>query len=170
MEHPRKREKHVVLEHVDDELLVYDQRSHRAHALNRTSALIWQHCDGRRGIDDLASLLPQESGQENAREVTRLSLRLLNEAGLLEKGLDEDGVGPRLSRRELGRRLGTAGALAVLLPAVTSIVAPTAAEAATCVTNAECANLLNLCKPCGPPNCTKRCDSSGNCSNAQSGC
>ena len=31
---------------LDDELLVYDARTHRGHCLNQTAAAVWKACDG----------------------------------------------------------------------------------------------------------------------------
>jgi predicted RNase H-like nuclease len=39
---------------LDDELVLYDQRTGEAHILNRTGAYIWQQCDGTHSITQLA--------------------------------------------------------------------------------------------------------------------
>ncbi|MBI4199030.1 MAG: twin-arginine translocation signal domain-containing protein [Chloroflexi bacterium] len=74
------------------------------------------------------------------------------------------------TRRQLLRRLAVAGAAALLLPTVISIVAPQAAEAASCVTS--CAGQSD-CVTCIRPNqtCTGRC-CGGTCKTgcAASGC
>ena len=46
----RKREGHLVIDELPDEVLVYDLDRHKAHCLNQTAALVWQHCDGKMAI------------------------------------------------------------------------------------------------------------------------
>ena len=168
--HPRRKQEHLVLETVDDELLVYDELRHQAHALNATSALIWQHCDGVHSPEDLARILKSRFDTEHAGELARLALQSLRRAGLLEEPAGAAWYGRRISRRDLARKLGTTGKLAALVPVVTSIVAPTAAQAATCIASSGCVAMVDTCKPCGPPNCIRKCDSAGQCSNATAGC
>lgn len=54
---PARREQGLVLAPMDDELLVYDESRHRAHALDRTSAQVLQLCDGRQSIEGVARQL-----------------------------------------------------------------------------------------------------------------
>ena len=54
---PRARQDELVVEELPDETLVYDLKRHKAHCLNRTSALVWQHCDGRTSVAAVAALL-----------------------------------------------------------------------------------------------------------------
>jgi len=77
------------------------------------------------------------------------------------------GSAARYSRREVMRKMGMGAA--VLVPMVTSIVAQAATSTASCVASNDCAG-RPVCTPCGPPQCVKKCDSNGNCSNAVSGC
>ncbi len=54
---PQARQDKLLVQEVGDELVVYDQKRHVAHSLNRTAALVWQNCDGQRTVADLAALL-----------------------------------------------------------------------------------------------------------------
>jgi hypothetical protein len=142
-------------------VLLYDLKSHQAHCLNRAAALIWEHCDRKQTVGELARLLEQELGVETGEEVVWLGLRQLNKYHLLQEQM-APGAGPeRISRRELGRRLGAATALS--LPLIASVAAPTAAQAASgllpnnsrCEVDAECASnccVANLCSPIGACN------------------
>jgi hypothetical protein len=112
----------VLSNEVAGELLVYVDDRKEAHCLNRTAALVWRHCDGTKGVPELVEILKAELGPEADDELVRVALDRLREAQLLESG-------DRYSRRELGRKMGTAAALTALLPVVTSVVAPTAAMA-----------------------------------------
>jgi hypothetical protein len=96
--------------------------------------------------------------------VVWLALERLDKANLLKTPLEPAGPGKRLSRRELIR--GAAVASALLLPVITSVVAPTPAEAAaTCVANCASPNkpFGTPCSSTAPANCLCTCDGAGNC-------
>ena len=54
---PIARSEGVLVEEVEDELLVYDQRRDSSHRLNRTAAVVWRHCDGTRAVRDFVASL-----------------------------------------------------------------------------------------------------------------
>ena len=146
---PQARKDRLVIQELPEETLVYDLERDRAHCLNRAAALVWRHCDGRTTPRDLGRLLESEVGLPNDEAVVHLALERLAKAHLLE------GQAPRLpaaahyTRRDLLRRLGIAAGLAVLLPAVQSIVAPEAAQAASMITSAQCsANPAGMAGKC----------------------
>ncbi len=135
---PKARRDGLVVQALPDETLVYDLKRHRAHCLNRTAALIWQHCDGRTTVAGLASLLNESARLPADEAVVWMGLEGLAKAHLLhEKPVPPEEAG-RYTRREMLRRLGVAGGLALLLPAVQSIVAPEVVQAASGVTSAAC--------------------------------
>ena len=118
------RNSNVYETEVADEIVVYDRMSDRAHRLNPTAAAVWRRCDGETSFADLAADVEQEIGQPVDDEVVSLALQELDEAGLLSGDLDEG-----LARRDALKRIGAVGAAAMVLPVVTSIVAPTPAMA-----------------------------------------
>ena len=59
---PLRRRDELVVQELSEETVVYDQRSHKAHCLNRTAALVWHHCDGQTSVGKLARLLHEELG------------------------------------------------------------------------------------------------------------
>jgi hypothetical protein len=122
-EQPIARTRDLVLKAVGDELLVYDLTRHRAHSLNRVAAAVWERCDGTRDAPAIAAALRQAGGPPVTEAAVRYALAELGRARLLTGPVHEAGV----TRRELMRRLGTAAA--VTLPVVTSIAAPTPAQA-----------------------------------------
>ena len=66
---PKARHDELVVQELEDEVLVYDLKRQRAHSLNRTSALIWEHCDGKQTVRGLARLLEQKLGVVTDEEV-----------------------------------------------------------------------------------------------------
>jgi hypothetical protein len=171
---PRARKTGLIVRELEGELLVYDLRAHRAHRLNRTAALVFRGCNGRTGRPELATRLRRELGVPADERWVQLAYDGLAKAGLLEEG-GADGVSPartEVSRRELVRRAGQIAGLTLLLPAVTSIVAPTPAEAAaTCVTNCSGQLFGTPCRNSNPADCgiTCICDGAGNCVQAFDG-
>ena len=137
-------------EKLDDELLIYDSARDKAHCLNGVAALVWKQSDGRRSVEDLARMVTDDYGDES-EEVVLLALRQLWEGRLiLEPSPDAENT----SRRELLRKLAIAGAVGLSIPVVKSIVAPTAAQAATCkfpgaacTASAQCCS--GVCTPSG---------------------
>jgi hypothetical protein len=122
MERPVARTRGLVVKAVGDEVLVYDLERHRAHGLNRVAAALWRACDGTRPEVGLATHLREAEGIPVTPELVRYGLGELARARLVSGQREAAG----LTRRELIRRLGTA---AVAVPVVTSIVAPTPAQA-----------------------------------------
>jgi hypothetical protein len=127
-----------VIHELPDETLVYDLLRDRAHCLNRTAACVWRRCDGQTSVSDLAQALGETLNLPADEAIVWMALERLGRAHLLHKRLPPPGPTGRYTRREVLRRLGAAGGLAVLLPAVQSIVAPQAVQAASGVTAAAC--------------------------------
>ena len=121
----------LVVRDLTDEVVVYDKERHQAHCLNRTSAFVFRHADGRRTAADIAALL----GPGADEDLVHTALDQLAAAGLLEAGPAPAASAP--SRREVLRRVGLGAA--VLAPAIASLLVPTPAEAAaTCIPAASC--------------------------------
>ena len=141
---PHARTDGLVVQELPDELLIYDLDRHKAHCLNHTAAVVWKRCDGRTPVRKMARSLERELNASFDEEIVRLALDQLGRSHLLE-GWAPDRAEPRMvSRREAMRKMGVAAAVA--LPLVTSIVAPKAADAATCLpSGAACTSNLQCC-------------------------
>src|SRR5436190_15677037 len=87
MKNPRKRTT-VTMAAGDGELQVFDHQQQQAYALNTTSALVLQHCDGQTRPDQLTELLRQKCNvsRTQAEQLTRVALDELGKANLLETG------------------------------------------------------------------------------------
>jgi len=140
---PEARTEGLVVQHLAEELLVYDQDRHKAHCLNHTAALVWEQCDGQSTVKEIADKLSQEIKAEVEAEVVWLAVDQLTKTHLLKEGMRGERAGG-VSRREVMRRIGIGAAVA--LPIVTSIVAPKATEAANCrPSNAACTTSPQCC-------------------------
>lgn len=136
---PKARRQQLLIKQVAEETMVYDLDRTRAHCLNPTAAFIWKQCDGQTTVDEIARLLQrgladhQSSAAEanlelaSARDIVSFALAELGERHLLDQNAVANGNG--LTRRDLMRKVGVAAAIA--LPAIWSITAPTAAQAAS---------------------------------------
>ena len=142
---PLARGEGLVVRELEEEVLVYDLERHRAVCLNRAAACVWRRCDGRTDTARLARALGAEVGASVGEEAVWLALEQLARENLLAGAVRRPASAPPVTRRELIRRLGLAAAAA--LPLVTSIVAPTPAQAASplgsgqpCTSSAQCAS------------------------------
>ena len=141
---PLARKEGLIIKEMPDELLVYDLEDDRAHCLNQTAAFVWQRCNGRTSPREIARLLGQDMNAKIDERIVWLALDQLGRNNLLEHTPAPPPVMSGLNRREMVRALGIAAAVAI--PVVTSIVAPTPAQAATCKpTGAGCAAGAECC-------------------------
>jgi hypothetical protein len=124
----RARQDKLLVRDVQGEVLIYDEEHHRAHHLNRTASLVWRHCDGQKTASEIAVLLQAEMGSTADEDLVRVALEDLRTAHLLVGSIQWTAEQASISRREVIRRAGLAGALAVLIPVVTSMPAPAAAN------------------------------------------
>jgi coenzyme PQQ synthesis protein D (PqqD) len=146
---PKMRAHDLVIDDLPDEVLVYDLESHKAHCLNRSAALVWRACDGKSSSGEIASRLTAELDSPFSEDLVLIALNQLEKLDLLEHEPAMPAHFAVLSRRRMIRNLGLAAAVAV--PVVTSIVAPTAVQAATCVPSGNPCHPTKLC--CSPLGC-----------------
>lgn len=162
---PLARHRRLVVEDLDGETLVYDQDSDRAHCLNRAAAAVWRASDGATAVPEIARLLGDQ-GVPADETVVWMALARLERAQLLEDPVRLPVSNRSLSRKEVLRVLGLTAGLGLVLPAVSSITAPLAAQTASCVPLAQCVdppacdfglpiceNRTVCCKPRGAKKC-----------------
>jgi hypothetical protein len=151
---PQTRRDGLIFRELDNEILIYDTDKDKAHCLNETAALVWKQCDGRTTPLEISRALSHQLGVTIDERVVWFALKQLSRDRLLEEELTPPAVlTAGLNRREMVRVLGLAAVVAV--PLVTSIVAPTPAQAATCLpmgagctTSAQCCSGIcnsNVC-------------------------
>lgn len=150
IEKPVARKEGLVVQELPDETLVYDLDSDKAHCLNQAAALVWKHCDGRTTTTSIAQSVASELHVPVDEKVVWLALDQLGRNDLLEQQPVPPPMLSGLNRREMVRVLGIAAAVAV--PLVTSILAPTASHAASCIpSGTSCAGVpANCCSGACP--------------------
>jgi hypothetical protein len=151
---PLRRKEGLVIQELPDEVLVYDLDRDRAHCLNQTAAFVWQHCDGRTTAGEIARSLGRKVNASVDEKLVWFAIDQLGRNHLMATRAVPPQLAAGLNRREMVRALGLAAAVAV--PVVATIVAPTPAQASTCVasggactTGAQCCS--GICN--GGTNC-----------------
>jgi hypothetical protein len=139
MENPRKRTT-VVTEAGADVLHVFDHQQQQAYALNTTSALVLQHCDGRTTPEQLMELLRKNCNvsRAQAEQLTWLALDELGKANLLEAELARPRLlSSKVTRRQMLTTFATAGAALAVVPMVALVTTQARAESLPATTNGE---------------------------------
>jgi hypothetical protein len=150
---PRRREEDLLVRSLSDETLVYDLKRDQAHCLNETAAAVWQRCDGRTSVAQLAAMLRGECNIGADENVVWMALRQLQKARLLQTRVHPPSNLSRRSRRELIRTMGVAAAV----PVVMTILAPEARAQGS-----------DTCTGTGPP-CKGMCPNLLTCQNSGMG-
>lgn len=161
---PRARKDGLVIRELADEVLVYDLEKHRAFCLNKTAAAVWKRCDGETTVQEIAKALTKDLNEPVDVELVWSALDRLQKSRLLTDRVARPIERSGITRREALRRVGLAAA-------ITSIIAPTAANAQTIagtVTPAACRARMAKGAGCGNTPCTtggncKQIAASGNC-------
>ncbi len=117
----------LLVERTNNELLVFNDISAEAFALNETAATVYDLCDGATSLADMVPRLAEASGLPADQQVVELAIEELVDAGLIE--LAAAGA-PGMGRRRLIAKLGLTAAAAAALPFVESIVTVTQQAAA----------------------------------------
>lgn len=154
---PVARKEGLVIQELNNEVLVYDLQTNKAHCLNESAAIVWKNCDGGQSIDDIAKQFIEKSGNKVSEDFVWLAIDQLNELNLLEQEIKPNFKGQ--TRREVLRKIGLASIIA--LPIVSSLAAPTSVFAATsacsvgigCTVDTDCGPSpcpCNLSAPQGP--------------------
>jgi hypothetical protein len=154
---PRARREGLVLGNLPGEVLVYDCERDKAHCLNQTAALVWNYCDGKTTVSTMARRLERDLDTDEVDEkIVWYALDQLSKDHLLEEQFVSPAMLSGITRRQVVRALG----VAIAIPLVTSIVAPTAMAGGSCVSPGQpcqasaqcCTQLCNqgVCEP-GPP-------------------
>ena len=122
---PQSRTENLVIRELDDETLVYDMDRDEAHCLNRTAALVWNQCDGKTTATQAARAVRRELEVPVDADIVWLAVNQLQRFHLVERPAPT----PSVSRRDLVLKYAP---VALALPVIMSISAPTPAQGASC--------------------------------------
>lgn len=128
---PRARTSDLVFQELENELLVYDLKSHRTICFNETSRLIWRYCDGKAKTKDLIS----RHGLND--DLINLAVDEFQNYNLLKDRIETDVPADRLERRKFFAKLTETAA--VTLPIIGTLAARQTGSA------------QNTCLPEDPP-------------------
>jgi len=147
---PLARKEELVIQAIADETIVYDARRNHAHRLNRTAALVWQHCDGHHTVADLVAVLQQSTDALVTEDIVWLALDKLEKEQLLAGSLVRPADAVKITRRDVLRKAALVGGMTLMIPVVQSMVAPTPAMAMSigCAGRGQTYN--NPTRPCCP--------------------
>jgi hypothetical protein len=139
---PFLRTENLVVKELPDELLIYDLEKNKAFCFNETARLIMEECDGTKTIDEAIESLNRKLKSNLSEEIVWMTIEQLKKADFIEKDYQIPIQTTKVTRRKI---LQTAATLGIALPIVTSLVAPTAANAQSgCVgTNGSCISTQN---------------------------
>jgi hypothetical protein len=124
MKLPIARAADLIEQAADKELLIYDLLINKAYSLNETSKNVFQSCNGKTSFDELK----QQYGYTD--DLIHLTLGELKKINFIEAEYVSPFAG--MSRREVIRKVGLASM--IVLPVISTLVAPTAIDAASTCT------------------------------------
>ena len=165
---PLAKTSDILVQQLENELLVYDLKTNKAFCLNETSAMIYQLCDGAKTTADISNLMSRKLKTPVPKDFISLALDSFKKEDLLEESerieIDFNG----LTRRQVIKQVGLASLIA--LPIVSSVVAPSAVLAFSCVTSGNPApGAIITCTSSGIGACNSSCNlnNSGQCCSMQ---
>jgi hypothetical protein len=123
MKLPNARTTDILVQSLNGETLIYDQKTNKSYCLNSTSAIVFAACNGETTLEQL------KSQHDLPDEIVFLALDELKKNDLIKDEYFSPFAG--MSRREMIRKAGLASMIA--LPIVSSLVAPAATSAASSV-------------------------------------
>jgi hypothetical protein len=124
---PLVKTSEILVQELENELLVYDLQTNKAFCLNETSAIVFQLCDGTKTVAEISHSIAKKTNQPITEDLVWLALDGLKKDKLLEESERFEINFNGLNRRQVIRKLGLASLIA--LPLVSSVIAPTAANA-----------------------------------------
>jgi hypothetical protein len=76
----------IIWRRIGDDIVVIKDDGLSTHILNKTAAIIWEMCDGKRGIDEIVASLCErfDVSAEEARADTRETIENLTKAGIIK--------------------------------------------------------------------------------------
>jgi len=139
----------LVIQELDQEFLIFDPSTEKAHCLSGVGALVFKACREQLSLAELKLQL-KTSGVTDEETAIEESLRQLGEEKLVAS---QSGA---FNRRRFLSAAGTAAAI----PLITSVMAPRPAQALSCV---NCALIAPTTTPQDCTDCGKKCPAGAGC-------
>jgi hypothetical protein len=132
---PLPRVRAGLLRHqLDGQVLVYDAREDRVHLLDTTTGHVFELLEqGDRSREGIVSELARRMDSPETESLLQLSLDELRKADLLDDAAVSMAALSDITRRDLLRKVGLAGAAAVLIPAIATLTATSAYAQGSCL-------------------------------------
>lgn len=105
---PISKQQNIVIQELEKELLVYDLQTNKAFCLNETCGLVYQLCNGKRTVLEIADVLSVKLKTLVTEDYVRLTLHELNRDGLLENSDEIKAYLNVINRREMVKKVGLA--------------------------------------------------------------
>lgn len=134
---PKARSKNIIVQELEKELLIYDSKIDKAYNLNETSMIVFNACNGKTTFESL------KHKHKFTDDLIFFALDELSRKDLLEDKVVSPFDG--MNRREIIRKVGFASFVA--LPVISSLIAPTSAQASSVCRGTTAPNT--------PVNCTR---------------
>jgi hypothetical protein len=76
----------IIWRRIGDDVVVIKDDGLATHVLNKTAAIIWELCDGKRSIDEIAAVLCErfDVSPEEARADTKETIENLTKVGIIK--------------------------------------------------------------------------------------
>lgn len=74
----------VLFRRVGDDWLLFDPDAQEVHVLNLTAALVWAHCDGKHGVDEIEAVVAEAYPELSVTETVNEALTRFQGLSLLE--------------------------------------------------------------------------------------
>lgn len=173
---PISRKSDLVTQEFEKEILIYDLLIDKAFILNETSSLIWNLCNGKNSVAEIAADLSKRLHSPVNEDFVRFAVEQFKKDNLLANGEEVSFDFGDLSRREVIRQVGLATLAA--LPLISVVSAPLSVRAAstTCSTAApggvQCRCACNIAQggTCGNGLVVDPCNAGCTCTRTAASC
>jgi hypothetical protein len=142
------RSEGLLVEHLNDETVVFDTETRQAHCLAPLAAVVFAHADGRTSTEGLAGIASERLGETIEPWQVDDAVEELQQSGLLAISAprSQDGT----TRRQMLKKSAVTGGVVFAAPLITSVVPPASAAggSATCGAVPGEPGPTVLCCPC----------------------
>jgi hypothetical protein len=145
------RDEGLLVEHLNDETVVFDTETRQAHCLSPLAAAVFAHADGRTSNEGLADIASERLGQAVEPWQIDDALEQLQERNLLAiKAPRAPRAENGTTRRQVLKKGAITGGVVLTAPLITSVVPPASAASgsATCGAVPGEPGPTVLCCPC----------------------